>query len=165
MRSTIQTTKRQIACVIAFALALTVAANPATGTALDDYVAAPDANYEYFVANVIPGTGFTAYVLDMKSQQWRTAAEVDRPIWQHWLVIFVPDTILSDKALLWIDGGSNGGSVPTSVDLTFGAIAVATDSVVAQLGMVPNERLKFTDEFNPDYVDDGRTEDQIIGAW
>ncbi|MCO5965368.1 PhoPQ-activated protein PqaA family protein, partial [Sinorhizobium meliloti] len=32
----------------------------------------------------IPGDGYTAHVLDMTSQQWRSAREVDKPLWRHW---------------------------------------------------------------------------------
>ena len=61
-------------------------ARRAAATPLDDYVAAPDPSYEYALLGTIPGLGFTAYVLDMKSQQWRTPAEVNPHIWQHWLL-------------------------------------------------------------------------------
>ncbi len=53
--TTFRFTIHHISCLLAFPMVVAIAANPATGTALDDYVAAPDANYEYFVANVIPG--------------------------------------------------------------------------------------------------------------
>ena len=41
-------------------------------TALDRYVAAPDPNYKYELVSTTPGAGFTTYVLDLTSQQWRT---------------------------------------------------------------------------------------------
>ncbi len=49
----------------------------ASGTALDDYVAAPDANYSYSLVDTIAGGGYTAYVLDMNSQGWRTSADIN----------------------------------------------------------------------------------------
>jgi len=52
-------------------------------TALDRYVYKPDSNYGYKLVNTIKGEGYTAYVLELTSQQWRTAEEVDRPIWKH----------------------------------------------------------------------------------
>ncbi len=56
-------------------------------TALDRYVYKPDSNYGYKLVNTSKGEGYTAYVLELTSQQWRTAEEVDRPIWKHWLTI------------------------------------------------------------------------------
>ena len=56
----------------------------ATGqTALDRYVAAPDASYKYELANKVAGPGYTTHVLEMTSQQWKTTAEVDHPVWKH----------------------------------------------------------------------------------
>src|SRR5215467_14308986 len=54
-------------------------------TALDRYVAAPDAMYKYELASKVAGPGYTTYVLEMTSQQWKTAAEMDHPIWKHWV--------------------------------------------------------------------------------
>ncbi len=134
----------------------------ASGTALDDYVAAPDANYTYSLARTITGSGYTGYVLDLKSQVWRSPTEVDRTLWQHWLTIIKPSTVSSDKALLFINGGSNGGSAPTSVDTNLRNIATGTNSIVADLKMIPNQPLKFTDESDPRYVAGGRVEDELI---
>lgn len=47
-------------------------------TALDRYIAQPDSHYKYDLVSTIAGDGFTAYVLDMTSQSWRSATEVDR---------------------------------------------------------------------------------------
>jgi hypothetical protein len=52
-------------------------------TALDRYVAAFDPTYNYDLVNTALGDGVIASVLEMTSQQWQTAAEVDRPIWKH----------------------------------------------------------------------------------
>ncbi len=48
--------------------ALTVYAQAPDQTALDRYVAMPDASYKYEMVKPIPGEGYTAYVLDMVSQ-------------------------------------------------------------------------------------------------
>ena len=86
-----------IGAVLLPAVAAVVAggAAPAAGTALDDYVATPDASYTFSLVSQVNEAGATAYVLDMTSQPWRTAGEVDRPEWQHWLTLTVPDTAMS----------------------------------------------------------------------
>jgi len=130
---------------------------PGFCTALDDYVAAPDASYSWRLVKTIPGTGYTGYVLDMTSQTWRTSAEVDRTRWQHWVTIVKPETVKSSKALLLISGGRNGGRVPSSVSSMLGGIAVTTNSVLAELRMIPNQPLTFIgDETRP------RSEDSLI---
>src|SRR4051812_32868472 len=107
------------ACVLASALAARVTAiapvgpaqaarvaiQPATETALDRYVKAPDPAFRFSVVATRPGAGHTAYLLEMVSQRWRTAAEVDRPEWRHWLTIIKPDVVAHPTALLSVAGG------------------------------------------------------------
>ena len=141
-------------------------AQQACGTALDDYVAAIDPNYSYDPADVITGPGYTANVWAMTSQAWRNPSEVDRTLWEHWLIIVVPDTVDHTEALLFIDGGSNDGSVPSSVDPMLVQFAVDTHSIVADLRMIPNQPIKFADESDPRYIEDGRGEDELCAyAW
>ncbi|UCC98391.1 MAG: PhoPQ-activated pathogenicity-related family protein [Phycisphaerales bacterium] len=140
---------------VLFALILAVA-SPALATPLDDYVAAPDANYRYEVVKTVNGPGYTAYVIDMISQQWRTKDEVDRPLWQHWLTIVRPEKATADTAMLWINGGSNGRPAPEEPDKMLAGIALAVNAVVVDLRTVPNEPLTFPDGGGP------RSEDAII---
>ncbi len=140
---------------VTFVLVL-VAAQFAVGTPLDDYIKAPDENYSYSVVNTIAGVGYTAYVLDMTSQSWRSKDEVDRTLWKHWLTIVKPDKVTSNKALLAITGGSNNSSAPTKADSMVAGVAVLTNTVVAALRMVPNQPLVFPDGGRP------RSEDAII---
>ncbi|MHC4679582.1 MAG: PhoPQ-activated pathogenicity-related family protein [Planctomycetota bacterium] len=133
-----------------------IAAAPALATPLDDYVAAPDANYRYEVVKTVNGPGYTAYVIDMISQQWRIKDEVDRPLWQHWLTIVRPSKATADTAMLWINGGSNGRPAPDAPDKMLLRIALAANAVVVDLRTVPNEPLSFPDGGGP------RSEDAII---
>jgi PhoPQ-activated pathogenicity-related protein len=143
-------------CFAILVLLVLTIAQITIATPLDDYVAAPDASYKYTVVSSVKGLGYTAYILDMTSQTWRSSREVDRTNWQHWLTIIKPDMITANKALLWINGGRNGGSPPSSADLMLAGIALTTRSVVADLKMVPNEPLVFPDGGGP------RSEDAII---
>ena len=125
------------------AVAAEAAESLAPRTALDEYVARPDPHYAWSVAEEIPGKGFTTYVVDMKSQAWRTERDVDRTVWQHWLVVVKPDHVLFDTAFLMIGGGSNDRPPPDEPDELIVKIALATKSVVAELRMVPNQPLVF----------------------
>lgn len=123
------------------------------GSALDDYVKKPDASYTYSVVSTIESKGYTAYVLDMTSQSWRSEKEVDRTLWKHWVTIIKPDKVKSDTGLLWINGGSNGKDAPDSADMMLINIALATGTVVTDLRMVPNQPLNFPDGGRPRYED------------
>lgn len=139
--------------LVAFVLC---AAQFAVGTPLDDYVAAPDASYSYTVLNTVTGPGYTAYIIEMTSQSWRSKDEVDRTLWKHWLTIVKPINAAGDKALLWINGGSNRGRAPDSADKMLVGVALGAGTVVADLRMVPNQPLVFPDDGRP------RSEDGII---
>jgi PhoPQ-activated pathogenicity-related protein len=125
-------------------------------TALDRYVAKPDSNYSYKITNTIKKEGYTVYVVRMVSQQWRTAAEVDRPIWEHWMTIIQPDEVVSPTGFMFISGGSVNSKEPGVPVPTFTDMAVRTKSVVAELKMIPYEPLTFKDETK------SRNEDGII---
>ena len=130
-----------------------VGAEAASATALDDYVAAPDPAYGYSVVSTVTGPGYRAYVLSMTSQSWRTAGEVNRTTWRHWLTILVPDVVSSPRALLWIDGGNNTDGVPVLPDPMLVQMAAASRTVVADLRMVPNQPLVFAGDGRERYED------------
>ena len=140
---------------------LLVALAPAYGqaplnkrTPLDDYVAKRDAAYGWKLVSATPGEGFTTYVLDLKSQSWRAAPEVDRSVWQHWLTIVKPDVVKHEVAFLRIGSGANGGAPPKNASAQHVSMAKATNSVVIDLGMVPNQPITFNGDGKPRKEDD-----------
>lgn len=139
------------------------AATPKT-TPLDDYVAAPDPAFVFdeTPASVLEQDGFTTSVYRMTSQQWLDASKVDKPLWQHWLVISVPKEVTQPKALLVVSGGNNQKVEPPKADEKLGQIAMFTKSIVAEIKQIPSEPLRFPDETDDQYKESGRTEDQII---
>lgn len=137
------------------------AAEPLKGSsALFDYVKQPDPNYQWRIEARREGNPSTTFVVKLTSQAWRTNADVDRAVWEHWLLIVKPSKVTTDRAFLFITGGSNGSSPPAKPDATTSRIAEATGSVVAELRMVPNQPLVFHQDGMP------RKEDDLIGyAW
>ena len=49
-------------------------------TPLDDYIAKADPTYSWKLVQTIPGDGYTTFVIDLKSQSWRSPPEVDRAL-------------------------------------------------------------------------------------
>jgi PhoPQ-activated pathogenicity-related protein len=94
----------------------------------------------------------------MTSQSWRTAAEVDRPVWKHWLTIIRPKSVKTSIGLLFITGGANGRPAPDRPDPMLLSIARETGMVVGELRNVPNQPLQFLD----DPARRNRTEDAMI---
>lgn len=126
-------------------------------TALDRYVNKPDPTYAWRVVREVPGGGATQFVVDLKSQTWRTEKDVNQPVWQHWLTVVKPDRPASKTAFLFISGGANGGEPPQGAEERTIQIAKATNTVTAELRMVPNQPLVFHGDGQ------GRKEDDLIG--
>lgn len=140
-----------------------VQAEPPVGsklTPLDAYVAKKDDSYSWSVKETIASGPLTTHVIRLNSQTWRTKDEVDRPLWEHWLVVTVPQKVTTDRVFLMIGGGSHTSGQPKGPDAITGAIAAATGGVVAELKNIPNQPLVFHSDGTP------RVEDDLIGySW
>ncbi|HUG94216.1 MAG TPA: PhoPQ-activated pathogenicity-related family protein [Planctomycetaceae bacterium] len=126
-------------------------------TAIDRYVRAPDDSYAWSLAGRNHNAGASTFVIDLTSQTWLSPDEVDRIRWQHWLVVVKPDRATSSTALLFIGGGRNGREKPGGADERLLRLALATNSVVAEIGQIPNQPLVFDGDGQP------RVEDDLIG--
>lgn len=157
---------RLLAACLCFVGLFLVAAKPlhAEETALDRYVAKPDPTYTWKVARTVSTGGATQYIVDFTSQTWRTEKDIDRPVWKHWLNVVKPAKPTSKTAWLFIGGGANGGDTPQSADQLTLRIAEATNSIVAELKMVPNQPLVLHGDGVPRKEDDfiAYTWDQFI---
>ena len=76
------------------------------------YVSTPDPAYTWKLRTTVTGTDYTTYFIDMTSQSWRSAAEVDRTVWKHDPMITVPKNRLPGRTSFTSRGGSNGGTPP-----------------------------------------------------
>ena len=143
---------------------LLLAAGPASAadrqTALDVYVHTADSHYQYQLVEKKHHSDYTAYLIRMTSQEWRSPAEVNQSVWKHWLRIYIPDTVSSSIGMLYILGGSTSDEHPKPDD-KLASLATITQSVVSEVFNVPNEPLTFAnDPYGP------RKEDEIIAySW
>jgi len=148
--------RRSILCALFICLAL-APASLAQETALDRYVAKPDPSYSWRLAHTLSGPGYRGYVIELTSQTWRTSADVDQPVWKHWLVIARPERANGNKALLIIGGGNSKDPMPTSISERTLSFAMDTNTVVAELSNVPNQPIAFADS-----KEKGRFEDDLV---
>lgn len=110
---------------------------------LEEYIALADDSYEWSIESVEEFGEFKHIVVDLKSQQWRDSSIVDRPIWQHWIRIYVPDEPAENVAMIFIGGGKNQTKAPTEVLTDFAKLAKDSQTIVVYLGQVPNQPLMF----------------------
>ncbi|HVU86615.1 MAG TPA: PhoPQ-activated pathogenicity-related family protein [Pirellulales bacterium] len=128
----------------ALVLGLTAAAQgQQQRTALDDYVAKADDSFSWTVAATHKEDGYTHFVLDLKSQSWRSPDEVSRTQWEHWVTIVKPDRVTAKNAMLFIGGGGKKTDPPSKPSDIAKTLALGTGSIVAELSMVPNQPLVF----------------------
>ena len=137
---------------------------PPMQTPLDEYVQAADPSFRWKVLSVERADDYTAVVVDMVPQTWLSEAEVDKPIWQHWVTIAIPSKVTSNIGLLYIGGGRNGLDPPQTANERTVQIARSSGVVAAELGMVPNQPLIFHNDGKPRFEDDliGYTWDQYL---
>ena len=135
-----------------------VSTSRASTTALDRYVASPDTTYAWKVAKQLPADGATATLIDLTSQTWLSSKEVEQPVWKHWLVVVTPPTVTSDIGFLYISGGRNDRNPPAAPSPWLVEAARDTNTVVAELRMIPNQPVVFKD----DPTRKPRTEDDFI---
>lgn len=125
-------------------------------TALDRYIKKPDASYKYELVKTIEDPAYKCYILHMVSQTWRKPEEVDRTVWEHDVIIVKPTEVKTNTALLFIDGGGNGGNPPDGPNGMLLPIALATHGIVCNVRQVPNQPLTFAEDGK------ARKEDAII---
>jgi PhoPQ-activated pathogenicity-related protein len=128
-------------------------------TALDRYLAKPDPSYSWKVVSKdhYSKAECTTFVVALTSQTWRSADEVDKPVWKHWLTIVRPDRARSGTAFLFIGGGSHQDPQPTVASSRVWNLANETNSVVAEISNVPSQPLAFADSKKQ-----GRSEDDLV---
>ncbi len=142
-------------CLTSAPSAPAVAPNPPN--VLDAYVARPDPSFAWRVEKTYSGAGYHGAVLELTSQTWLDASKTDRSVWKHWLRVTIPDQVTTDKAFLFIGGGSNDRAAPDNPSENMAKMAMDTSSVVAELGQVPNQPMRLAGS-----TDVPRTEDDII---
>jgi PhoPQ-activated pathogenicity-related protein len=144
-------------CLLGAWSALTAVRNaPAAETALDRYVKKPDPAYSWKVVESADHNGGKRFIVALTSQSWRTKEEVDRTLWEHWLVVEKPAEVRSTTAFLFIGGGRNRPDAPKGPDDLVQRIASETGTVAAELRMVPNQPIVFNGDGK------GRSEDDLI---
>jgi len=140
--------------------AVTGAVGSTADSLLTKYVELKDDSFSWKIQKVETHGDLTFAVIDLKSLEWLSPEQVNRPQWQHWLELYIPKQAESEVALLYVGGGRNGRPAPEFEHSLEATIALQTQSVVGLLGQVPNQKLIF----NADAIE--RREDRLLAhAW
>lgn len=110
--------------------------------ALEKYVKFDDGAFEWHVGSTLQAEGATVYNLRLTSQRWRSAGEVDRTLWKHWVTVAVPTKIRQRMAILVIGGGRHREEPPASVPADMLLLVRAAGAVVVYVDNIPNQPLE-----------------------
>lgn len=148
-----------LCCLFVAAANLAMSAEP-NRTAFDDYIERPDPAFAWKVVKTTAANSVQTTIIQLTSQRWLTEKEVDRPLWEHWVVVVTPAKVTSNIAFLFVGGGSNDRPMPDKADPIVMKMAEETGSIAIELRTIPNQPLTFHQDGQP------RKEDDLIGyAW
>jgi PhoPQ-activated pathogenicity-related protein len=121
---------------------------PETSTVRDPfplkaYVETPDEAFRYEIAETVRGDSWTEYRIYLVSGTWLTEAEVDEPVWWHWLTTVVPDEVRETESLMLIGGGWRGDTLPIPANQQMIEAALATGSVISHLSNIPFQPIDY----------------------
>ncbi len=117
-------------------------------TALERYVRRDDGAFAWTLESstrVEGSTPGTWHAIRMTSQVWRVAGEVDLPTWTHWVCIWLPDTLVSDRPILFIGGGRRKAEVPAKPPNELQMFAAA-GAIIVTIDNVPNQPMRLGDD-------------------
>lgn len=132
-------------------------------TPLDDYIATPDSCYRWEILKTTKTEDYQTFQVQLTSQQWLSEKELDTPIWKHELMIVVPKDLKTKTATLTISGGiSNVETGNAYAEIPLEELALKTHAIACQVSLVPNQDIKFKEEFDERYREIGRREDALV---
>ena len=114
-------------------------------TDLDAYVHKDDASFNYVIEKVQEFDGYFVHSIRMNSQNFLQSKDVNKTSWSHWLTVIEPKEVKAETAMLVISSGDTNDPLPKAQDALI-EIALASNSLVAELKAIPNQPLKFSDE-------------------
>ena len=152
-----------LSLVVALAASF-VMVSSALATPLDDYVAKPDPAFKYTKIGSSEKDGVTTVVYHLVSQTWLDTSKVDRPLWEHTVLVSIPKELKYNKAMMFIGGGANSKEPenPNQTSGPLGQIAQMTNSIVVEIRQIPNQPLFYVGDTMEKYKEKGRKEDEMI---
>ncbi len=113
------------------------------------YIAQIYPDFRYELVSTTSGSGYTAFILRMYSQEWLNESVVDETEWWHWVTIVVPDQLQHTTGMLVIDAGSRTTGQPRSVNSELVLFAVESQSVIVEVHNVPFQPIVFATDEGP----------------
>ena len=117
-------------------------------------------NFSYEIKDSVITNTYKTYHIKMYSGKWLTENEVNITDWWHWVDIVVPKDVNSDKALMFIGGGTRLDN-NSFLDSITKEHAVQTKSVIAHISNIPFQPISFKGSNGKEFYED----DLIAYGW
>ena len=110
-------------------------------------------DFSYQIKDSVVTDKWKTYHVKMYSGKWLTEKEVNITYWWHWVDIVVPKDVKSDKALMFIGGGTRLDN-NSFLDSITKEHAVQTKSVIAHISNIPFQPISFKGSNGKEFYED-----------
>lgn len=125
----------------------------ASPDALVQYVNKKEEKFKITSQSIIQKTSKNqTWLIEFNSLNWKEK-QVKPSTWRHTMVLYIPQKIATDTALVFIDGGRLSEN-NSQIDSTLQSLSDQAQSLVAHLRLVPNQGLTFDDDGQKRFEDD-----------
>ncbi len=127
---------------------------------MKEYIDKTKNQFSYKIIDSCKTNNLKSYHIKMVSGEWLNKKFVDDYIWWHYVDIIIPNNIDTDKALLFIDGGTKEEDF-FRLDSISKKFAVDSKSIIANISNVPFQPINFLESKQDEFLED----DLIAYAW
>lgn len=117
-------------------------------------------DFSYEIKDSVITDTYKTYHIKMYSGKWLTKQEVNITDWWHWVDVVVPNDVESNKALMFIGGGTRLDN-NSFLDSITKEHAVQTKSVIAHISNIPFQPVSFKGSDGKEFYED----DLIAYGW
>ena len=129
-------------------------------TAIIDYINKTRNQYSYQLIDSTISKNWKSYHIKMMSGEWLNEDYVNETEWWHYVDIIIPNEIITDKGLLFIDGGTKKEDY-FRLDSLAVKFAVDSKSIIINVSNIPFQPINFKESKQDEFLED----DLIAYAW
>ena len=141
--------------LVFFGLILTILFNQSGAYAdnrrlLLNYVNAPEKEFQILKTTLISDEeGFELYNISFNSLKWMDKTKVENPIWNHNILVIIPDKVESDTCFYRISNGESNEVIPKSIHPSVQHVSLKNNAIGIEIRNIPNQPIKFKDFKQP----------------
>ena len=127
---------------------------------LKEYINKTKNEFSYQIIDSFKTDNWKSYHVKMISGKWLNKKFVDDNIWWHYVDIIIPKEAVSNKSLMFIDGGTKDEEF-FRLDNSSISYAIESKSVIANISNIPFQPINFLESKQKNFYED----DLIAYSW